>query len=57
MKKILITGSEGNIGSKLVPFLEREGHETFCIDIKQKVFQFITNDFLIDFLCVYVFPY
>lgn len=34
--RILITGSEGNIGSKLVPYLEECGHETFCVDIVQK---------------------
>jgi nucleoside-diphosphate-sugar epimerase len=34
--KILITGSEGNIGSKLVPYLENCGHKVFCVDIVQK---------------------
>lgn len=33
--RILITGSEGNIGSKLVPYLEKRQHEVFCVDIKQ----------------------
>jgi nucleoside-diphosphate-sugar epimerase len=30
--KILVTGSEGNIGRKLVPFLQSKGHEVYCID-------------------------
>jgi nucleoside-diphosphate-sugar epimerase len=33
--KILVTGSEGNIGSKLVPYLIECGHQVFCVDIKQ----------------------
>ena len=33
--KILVTGSEGNIGSILVPYLEKLGHNVFCVDIKQ----------------------
>jgi nucleoside-diphosphate-sugar epimerase len=32
--KILVTGSEGNIGSKLVPYLRDEGHDIFRCDIK-----------------------
>lgn len=34
--RILITGSEGNIGSKLVPYLRTLGHEVFRIDMLQK---------------------
>ncbi len=34
--RVLITGSEGNIGAKLVPYLEKCGHEVFCVDIVQK---------------------
>jgi nucleoside-diphosphate-sugar epimerase len=34
--KILVTGSEGNIGSKLIPHLKKCGHEIYCVDIKQK---------------------
>ena len=34
--KILVTGSEGNIGSKLVPFLKKMNHTVYCVDIKQK---------------------
>lgn len=34
--KILITGSEGNIGTLLVKRLQGNGHDTFCIDITQK---------------------
>lgn len=34
--KIIVTGSEGNIGSKLVPYLNTMGHEVICVDIKQK---------------------
>jgi len=33
--RILVTGSEGNIGSKLVPYLIECGHKVFCVDIKQ----------------------
>jgi len=33
--KILITGSEGNIGKKLVSHLKEQGHNVFRIDIKQ----------------------
>lgn len=33
--KILVTGSEGNIGSELVPFLKRKGHDVLCLDIVQ----------------------
>ncbi len=33
--KILIIGSAGNIGSKLVPFLKSLGHEVYECDIKQ----------------------
>lgn len=33
--RILITGSEGNIGSYLVPELIRNGHDVFGIDIRQ----------------------
>jgi nucleoside-diphosphate-sugar epimerase len=35
-KKILITGSEGNVGSELVPYLELLGHKVLCLDIQQK---------------------
>lgn len=35
--KILVTGSEGNIGKVLVPYLESQGHTVFGIDIVQKV--------------------
>lgn len=45
--KILITGSEGNVGSKLVPFLESKGHEVLCLDIVQK---FRPNYILCDIL-------
>ena len=34
--KILVTGSEGNIGSKLVPYLEECGNKVFCLDIVQR---------------------
>jgi nucleoside-diphosphate-sugar epimerase len=34
--KILVTGSEGNIGKVLVPYLKSNGHVVFCIDIQQK---------------------
>ena len=34
--KILVTGSEGNIGTKLVPYLISCGHTVYCVDIKQK---------------------
>jgi nucleoside-diphosphate-sugar epimerase len=33
--KILITGSEGNIGKKLVSHLKEHGHDVFRVDIKQ----------------------
>lgn len=33
--KILITGSEGNIGRRLVPYLKSKGHDLFRFDIKQ----------------------
>jgi len=33
--KILLTGSEGNIGKRLYPYLKEQGHELFRIDIKQ----------------------
>jgi nucleoside-diphosphate-sugar epimerase len=43
--KILITGSEGNIGSQLVPYLRNQGHEVYGIDTKQRFAQkFITAD-------------
>jgi nucleoside-diphosphate-sugar epimerase len=35
-KRILVTGSEGNVGSELVPYLESQGHEVLCLDIVQK---------------------
>lgn len=35
-KKILVTGSEGNIGKVLVPYLRKCGHEVLCLDILQK---------------------
>lgn len=35
-KRILVTGSEGNVGSELVPYLEECGHEVLCLDILQK---------------------
>lgn len=34
--KIIVTGSEGNIGSKLVPYLEKKGHNVYCVDQVQK---------------------
>lgn len=34
--KILITGSEGNIGKKLTNFLIEMGHDIYCVDIRQK---------------------
>lgn len=34
--KILVTGSEGNIGNRLVPYLKEMGHDVYCVDIKQK---------------------
>ncbi len=34
--RILVTGSEGNIGGRLIPYLKEHGHDVFCIDIKQK---------------------
>jgi len=33
--RILVTGSEGNIGSELVPYLEKMGHDVLCLDIVQ----------------------
>lgn len=30
--RVLVTGSEGNIGSKLVPYLKSCGHEVYCCD-------------------------
>jgi len=33
--KILVTGSEGNIGKKLVPYLRSCGHEVMRLDIQQ----------------------
>jgi len=33
-KRILVVGSEGNIGSELVPYLLSLGHSVFCTDIK-----------------------
>jgi nucleoside-diphosphate-sugar epimerase len=35
-KRVLVTGSEGNVGSELVPYLESLGHEVLCLDILQK---------------------
>lgn len=35
-KRVLVTGSEGNVGSELVPYLESQGHEVLCLDIVQK---------------------
>lgn len=35
-KNILITGSEGNVGRTLVPYLKQLGHKVMCIDIQQK---------------------
>lgn len=35
-KRILVTGSEGNVGSELVPYLESLGHDVLCLDIIQK---------------------
>lgn len=35
-KRILVTGSEGNVGSELVPYLESLGHHVLCLDIVQK---------------------
>ncbi len=32
--KILVTGSEGNIGRRFVPYLRSKGHEVCCCDIK-----------------------
>jgi nucleoside-diphosphate-sugar epimerase len=34
--KILVTGSEGNIGSKLVPYLKSKGHQIHRCDIVEK---------------------
>jgi nucleoside-diphosphate-sugar epimerase len=34
--KILVTGSEGNIGRKLVPYLRKLGHEVTRLDIMQE---------------------
>lgn len=33
---IIITGSEGNVGTELVPYLKSMGHEVLCLDIMQK---------------------
>ena len=33
--KVLVTGSEGNIGSRLIPHLKKCGHSVYRIDIKQ----------------------
>lgn len=32
---ILVTGSEGNIGSKLISYLIKKGYDVYCVDIKQ----------------------
>ena len=45
--KILVTGSEGNIGSELVPYLTSMGHDVLCLDIVQK---FRPNYILCDIL-------
>lgn len=34
--KILVTGSEGNIGSQLVPYLQKCNHDVLCLDIVQR---------------------
>ncbi len=34
--RILVTGSEGNVGSELVPYLKEKGHEVLCLDIVQR---------------------
>jgi nucleoside-diphosphate-sugar epimerase len=34
--RILVTGSEGNIGQVLVPYLKSQGHEVFGIDHQQR---------------------
>lgn len=34
--KILVTGSEGNIGQVLVPYLKSQGHDVFGIDHQQR---------------------
>jgi nucleoside-diphosphate-sugar epimerase len=46
-KRVLVTGSEGNVGSELVPYLESKGHEVLCLDILQK---YRTNYILCDIL-------
>lgn len=33
---VLVTGSEGNVGSELVPYLESKGHKVMCLDVVQK---------------------
>ena len=36
IKKILVTGSEGNIGKKLVKYLKQCGYKVMRLDIEQK---------------------
>ena len=45
--KILVTGSEGNIGTELVKYLQTCGHEVLCLDIIQR---FRPNYILCDIL-------
>ena len=47
MKKILITGGAGMIGSNLVKRLVREGHEIFIIDNLLKISFTLTSTKLI----------
>lgn len=35
MKNILVTGSEGNVGKELVPYLQQLGYNVLCLDIVQ----------------------
>lgn len=45
--KILVTGSEGNIGKKLVSHLIKSGYDIYCCDIIQKHF----NNYIIGNIC------
>lgn len=45
--RVLITGSEGNIGRRLTPYLKSRGHDVFRFDIKQG----FASDYLTGNIC------